>query len=211
MELIQELKKLNLTEKEAAVYLGLLTLGPSTPYEVAKYCGLKRPTTYVIAEELVEKGLILQLASEKKKKHIARSPEDYIKEAEGRITEVRRALPKLVALQKKTSEKPSILYYEGLEGLKQAYEYRLKDFHNTEILAFAARPDDFNEKILKYVSFPWHEYREKHNIKVRIVTVDTPKLRSFKDILSNKKFLSARYLPEELYNSDCTLECFSWG
>ena len=73
-DLIEQLKNLNLTDKEARVYLSLLELGPSTPYKIAKRARLKRPTAYVIAEELVEKGLIIQVTGEKNKLYLARSP-----------------------------------------------------------------------------------------------------------------------------------------
>lgn len=99
--LVQELKKLNLTEKEARVYLALLELGPSTPYKIAKRSHLKRPTAYVIAEELVEKGLIIQMTGEKQKMYIARSPESYVDEVEKRVKDAKKIVPELLALQRK--------------------------------------------------------------------------------------------------------------
>ncbi len=209
--LVTELKKLNLSEKEARIYLTLLELGPSTPYRIAKKAHLKRPTAYVIAEELVEKGLLVQAIDEKKKTYIARSPESYIENIEKSVSEAKMFLPELMAIQKRTSEQPNLLYFEGLEGLKRAYDYKLKDFHNTEIVGFAARSDHFNKEFLSKVSFPWNEYREKHNIRLKIFTSDDPKLANFKTFFANKKSLLAKFLPENLYSSDCTIEIFSWG
>lgn len=100
-DIIDQLKNLNLTDKEARVYLTLLELGPSTPYKISKRSRLKRPTAYVIAEELVEKGLVIQVTGEKKKLYMARSPEAYFEEAEEKLWNAKQILPELKALQRK--------------------------------------------------------------------------------------------------------------
>ncbi len=209
--LIAQLKKLNLTDKEARVYLSLLELGPSTPYRIAKRARLKRPTAYVIAEELIEKGLIIQVTGEKKKLYMARSPETYFEEAEHKLRDAKRVLPELLALQKKTSEKPTILYFEGTEGVKQAYEYRLKEFHGKEIVGFFARLDEVDEEMHREVFFPWNEYKNKNNINVRGYTVDDPKLVPYAKFLREGGGITAKYLPESLYSADCSVEIFDFG
>lgn len=215
--LIQELKKLNLTEKEARVYLALLELGPSTPYKIAKRSHLKRPTAYVIAEELVEKGLIVQMKGEKQKMYIARSPESYIQDVESRIQEAKKVIPELTALQRKQSDKPNVLYYEGVEGLKQAYDYRIKDFRDQEIVGFFARADELDERVSREVFIPWNENKVKYDIRVRGYTVDDEKLsKDYSRFLSGKEgvgkgLIRAKFLPEKLYSADCSIESFEWG
>lgn len=212
--LIEQLKSLNLTDKEARVYLSLLELGPSTPYRIAKRARLKRPTAYVIAEELVEKGLIIQVTGEKNKLYMARSPETYFEEAEGKLREAKRVLPELMALQRKTSEKPNILYFEGVDGIKQAYDYRLKEFHGKEIVGFFARTKDIDKELSEKVFFPWNEHKQKYGINVRGFTPDDPGLQDYAQFLSSDgaggKIL-ARFLPESMYGADCSLEIFEWG
>jgi predicted transcriptional regulator len=215
--LIQELKKLNLTEKEARVYLALLELGPSTPYKIAKRSRLKRPTAYVIAEELVEKGLIVQMTGEKKKQYIARSPKSYIEDVEERVSEAKKILPELLALQRKQSEKPNVLYYEGVEGMKQAYDYRIKDFKGKEIVGFFARADELDDRLNEEVFIPWNENKVKYDIRVRGYTVDDAKLAEvYSRFLTGKDtpgkgVIRAKFLPEKLYSADCSIESFEWG
>ncbi len=210
--LIQELKKLNLTEKEARVYLALLELGPSTPYKIAKRSRLKRPTAYVIAEELVEKGLIVQMTGEKKRQYIARSPESYIEDVENRVRDAKKIIPELNALQRKQSDKPNILYYEGVEGVKQAYEYRLKDFRGKEIVGFFARSNDMDERLNTEVFFPWNENKIKNDITVRGFTVDDPKLAPYKKFFGTERGkILPKFLPESMYSADCSIESFEWG
>ena len=212
--LITALKKLNLTEKEAQVYLALLELGPSTPYKIAKRSRLKRPTAYVIAEELVEKGLIVQMTGEKKKLYMARSPETYFEDAEQRLRTAKKALPELMALQKKTSEKPNILYFEGVGGLKQAYDYRLKEMHNKEFVGFFARGTEVDPELSEKVFFPWNEYKKEHHIDVRGFTPDDASLQEYDKFFATKSGegkILARFLPSSVYTADSSLEIFDWG
>jgi DNA-binding MarR family transcriptional regulator len=210
--LVKELRKLNLTEKEARVYLALLELGPSTPYRIAKRARLKRPTAYVIAEELVEKGLIVQMTGEKKRQYIARSPESYIEDVEQRIKDAKKMLPELTALQRKGSDKPNVLYFEGVDGLKQAYAYRLKEFTNSEIVGFFARADEIDKELHEQVFFPWNETKNKNNISVRGFTVDDPGLAEYKKFFGTERgAIHAKFLPEALYSADCSIEAFEWG
>lgn len=211
--LIQALKKLNLSEKEARVYLALLELGPATPYKIAKRSRLKRPTAYVIAEELVEKGLIVQMTGEKKKQYIARSPDSYIEDVEKRVREAKQVLPELTALQRKGSDKPNVLYYEGTEGLKRAYEYKIDDFRGKEIVGFFARANDLDDSLTQEVFIPWNEAKAAKGINVRGFTVDDPKLSDYKRFLSkeNPGRINAKFLPETLYSADCSIESFDWG
>jgi DNA-binding MarR family transcriptional regulator len=213
-DIIKQLKNLNLTDKEARVYLALLELGPSTPYKIAKRSRLKRPTAYVIAEELVEKGLIIQVTGEKTKQYIARSPETYFEDAENKLRSAKRVLPELMALQRKTSEKPNILYFEGVEGVKKAYDYRLKEFKNTEIVGFFARGTHIDPKLSEEVFFPWGEYRAENKVSVRGFTTDDQSLHDYGKYFSaspeaGKMF--ARFLPEGMYTADTSFEIFSWG
>ncbi len=210
-DLVEQLKNLNLSDKAARVYLALLELGPSTPYKIAKRARLKRPTAYVIAEELVEKGLIIQVTGEKNKLYMARSPEAYVEDAEQKLRSVKRALPELMALQRKTSEKPNILYFEGTDGLKQAYDYRLKEFHGKEIVGFFARATDVDVELEKSVFLPWNEYKQKHNIAVRAFTPDDASLASYEKFLTGDGGIVARFLPTNLYAADTSFEMFEWG
>ena len=138
--LFETLKTLGLSDKEAKIYFALLQLGPATPYKMAKRSGLKRPTAYVIADELVEKGYAVQ-APGNKHTYIARPPEVIYEEREEKMLEAKKNLPELQALKGGVADKPTVLYFEGAEGLKQALMYRIKELHDTEIVGFYADPD----------------------------------------------------------------------
>ena len=56
--MLEELKKIGLSENETRVYLALLELGGSTAQEISKKAGVKRATTYVQLEALMKFGLV---------------------------------------------------------------------------------------------------------------------------------------------------------
>lgn len=57
MEIIplQTLRELGLTDKEAELYLASLSLGTASIAGLAKKAELKRPTTYLIVDTLLQK------------------------------------------------------------------------------------------------------------------------------------------------------------
>ena len=62
----KELEAIGLTEKESVVYVALLSLGTGTAYRIAEECSVKKPTVYVILEDLRKKGLVLKVPHAKK-------------------------------------------------------------------------------------------------------------------------------------------------
>jgi DNA-binding MarR family transcriptional regulator len=204
--LITPLKDLGLTEKEARVYLALLQLGAATPYKIAKKSRLKRPTAYVIAEELVEKGLIVHVPGEEPRRYIARTPETFFEGMEEKLAKARRILPELKSLQKGTSEKPSVMYFDGVEGLRQAYEYREKDLHGKNIVGFFASAEDISPEV-NQVFFEWNEYINRHKTHVRGLTVDSSTLKPYaKWLLLKESEVTMKYLPQEIYSAKTSIE-----
>lgn len=203
--LIAPLKNLGLSEKEAKVYLALLQLGPSTPYQIAKKAELKRPTAYMIAEELVEKGLIVHIPGEEKRKYIAKSPDVFIEEHEEKLKAAKEILPELRSFQKGTTEKPSILYFEGAEGIRQAYWHRQKELHNSEVVGFFASAEDISPAVMK-VFLDWSEHRKRYNILLRGLTVDHPSIKPFEKYWGKEGKIVVKFMPPELYSAKVSIE-----
>ncbi len=121
----QDLQKLGLTPKEAAVYVALLQLGQAPVQTVARKAGVVRPTAYVVLESLIRKGIVQKGIFGKKTVFIASAPEELgklIQQEERSLQEQRRELeqllPELRALYALVGERPSIRLFEGKEGLK---------------------------------------------------------------------------------------------
>lgn len=206
MDLIQALKNLGLNEKEAKVYLSLLQIGKATAYAVTKHCGLKKPTTYVVLDNLIEKGLVNRVPRAKIMHYIAISPEDFFSIAESRIINARTALPELKALSRGGEYKVNVAYYEGLGGIKEMYNKILKTMGNKEVVGFYAHAKHAPSGLTDYWE-EWTEERLKKNIKVRGIT---PKDTSTQKWIKNQTryLLDLKALPLEKYDSDVSIEVY---
>lgn len=138
MELLSSLQAIGLTEKEAQVYMALLQLGVSSVYSIALKAGLKRPTTYVLVDELIKKGIVSQIPRVKKKLYQAKNPDELFAEAEGKLWRAKQRLPELTAMVRGQKYKPRVLFFEGLAGLKQTLYYGAKKMSGKEITGFYA-------------------------------------------------------------------------
>lgn len=124
-ELIKQVEDLGLSNKEARVYLANLMLGPAGVQQIADTSGIKRVTTYVILEALVNLGLVSQTTHAKKTLFNAEAPdnlrrllekrEESLNDQKQHLKELLPELKKLKTLPKST---PSIKFYDGTEGIR---------------------------------------------------------------------------------------------
>ncbi|MBM5789594.1 TrmB family transcriptional regulator, partial [Candidatus Parcubacteria bacterium] len=124
-ELMNELRHLGLSDKEAAVYLASLELGPAAVQDISHKSKINRATTYVMIESLAARGLLSTFVRGKKRFYAPESPERLLsilrvqqQELEEKRQEFEKALPLLFALYNTEGAKPQIRYLEGVEGLK---------------------------------------------------------------------------------------------
>lgn len=125
MEYIQELTNLGLKDKEAAVYLSCLELGPSPVQPIAKKAKVVRATTYVILDSLMNMGLVTKYKEGKKTLFSAETPRQLLRLLERQQEVIQEKqydlesiLPGLQMLTKAAGDKPSVRYFEGKEGLR---------------------------------------------------------------------------------------------
>lgn len=120
MEILSQLSRFGLKEKAAKAYLAVLRLQKANPHQIAKEAGIERTTSYVVLEELAEKGLVSKSIDGKKIVYIAEPPktlEIMLNKQQNILQEI---LPMLQALSGNKTRKPIIKYHESLDGIKQA-------------------------------------------------------------------------------------------
>lgn len=123
MILEKALQEYGLNQKEAKVYLATLELGKATVAEISKKAGLKRPTVYLILEDLLEIGIISRLPNVKKTQFYAENPEFLLTILENREGSIKNILPTLKAMYSTLDKhKPKMRFYEGREGLNKIYD-----------------------------------------------------------------------------------------
>lgn len=121
MDLDKSLIKLGLNHKQAAVYLACLQLGADTVFNIAKYSALKRPTVYLVLDDLENIGLVSKTKKENKILYKAEEPKRLVTDLRMKQELADSILPSLQAIYNLDSEKPSIKIGEGVQGVKSAY------------------------------------------------------------------------------------------
>lgn len=114
------LQNLGLNEKQAKVYLALLELGKATVVEIAKKSGLKRPTTYVVLDDLKTKGLVSAVPEKKRTLFTAEAPAVLEKNSRQNLNEFHEMLPLLRARYNRGA-KPKIRFYDNKDVIENLY------------------------------------------------------------------------------------------
>ncbi len=177
MELTKTLQSLGIGDKQVAVYLAALELGTATVGEVAKKAGIKRTSVYNFLPEMKTAGLISEIKKGRTNLIIPSDPQMLIARTQENLTNVKSALPELLGLFNLPAHKPKVRFYEGVEGIKTAYQDIL-DTGDT-IYGFSDYEKMFTLMPADYLwSFP--PERVKRKIKFYCIAQDGPKGREVK-------------------------------
>lgn len=122
MQLENALQYLGLSEKEARVYLALLELGKGSVIAISGKADIKKPTTYVILDELRKKGLVTLVPRAKKVLYIAESPRKLQIEQREKEEVISEKMPELLAIYNAKEEKPSVKFYQGIKNIAELYK-----------------------------------------------------------------------------------------
>lgn len=168
---IESLTNMGLSEKEARVYVALLEFEQASAYAIAEKAKIKRPTTYVILDELMKKGLVTKIPNAKKRSFSAKSPEAFFKEQEVKMQRSKHILPELMSLAGENERKVKVLYYEGLKGMGDAIDYGTERMQNKELVGFYSTAHKIAPELLKLYD-AWDNTLDKNKIHVRGFTPD---------------------------------------
>lgn len=206
--MIEALKKLGLSEKEAKVYLASLELGPESVLKISQKAGVNRPTTYVQIESLISRGLMSSFQKGKKRYFAAETPERLMsllsakkKEIEDKNLALRNILPELQNIFNLSGEKPRVKFYEGKEGLLSVQEDFLKTKEKNIQLIYNL---DLLEKVFtKEERETYTAKRQKKRISVRaIYTTSRGPILASKDEFAERHYAAHDEFP---ITSDITI------
>ncbi|OGI69218.1 hypothetical protein A3A09_01530 [Candidatus Nomurabacteria bacterium RIFCSPLOWO2_01_FULL_42_20] len=136
-ELVKSLEKLGLNEKESQIYLAAIKLGHFSVLGLSEKTGIKRPTCYLVLEELRKKGLITTFPKAKKVLYVAEHPNNLLKKTEESYKLAKELMPELQDLIASESEKPVLKVYTGQKGIQNIYEDILDEGKTTYYIASA--------------------------------------------------------------------------
>jgi len=205
-DLIHTLEDIGLTEKEAIVYLALLSLETATAYQIAEHCEVKKPTVYVILEDLRKKGLVLKVPHAKKALFVAQDITEYLGAQESRLKAARASVPKLHALGSKPKE--SVYFFNGLRGMAQAMDYKLNSMHGKTFHSFYGNLENSPDEIVRLFD-TWDKKTLAQNVAFRLIMPEKNKDRQ-KNLLQLAKEeseqIKIRFLNPYEYPGNVSLE-----
>ncbi len=213
MPFIQQLKHLGLKDKEAAVYIAALQLGPSPVQNIARKANVVRATTYVILEDLQKKGLVTHYKEGKKTLFSAEPPAQLVRliEVEEEVLlkkkqDLEEFLPEFQVLMKAAGGRPSVRYFEGKEGLR-AMRQEIIMYSNSGDTILNFTPSDHIR-----AAFPQDEsYKLRMAKKIAAKTIFTTRSKKLKEtILARVKtgLTEYRFVPPEVFPSTSGLTIF---
>jgi len=202
--LTEAIEKIGLSRKESQVYLALLRIGQASATLIAKNSGLKRPTTYLILEDLRKRGFVLKMPGNKKQMFIAKSPEEIIDVARKNVDSALDALPQLMNMFSQNDPQVRTVHFEGLAGIREALWYKLDKLTGSEIVAFFGSSKDASVDLVE-LFHEWNKAIASENIKLRSIVPDTKDLKRFRDNDENYGF-KPKIMPSSNYTSKTSIE-----
>ncbi|MEK7585627.1 MAG: helix-turn-helix domain-containing protein [Patescibacteria group bacterium] len=127
--IIAQLRHFNCNEQEAQIYIHCLSSGPSTVQEISKKLGRHRTTIHSEIEQLLKKGLLFETRKEKKRYIGSENPNvlySLLHQKENELSSIKNnisyAVELLNTITSADSSKPTVKFYEGIDGFKKLLE-----------------------------------------------------------------------------------------
>lgn len=195
------LKLLGLNTKEIKFFEVCFKSGPVSVNEAAKLAHLQRSTAYLIAQTLIDKGLVLEDFSHYRKKLIAVDAQKLLKIIANKQRVLRRQeleleekLPELQALYQASEVRPKVKVYEGNNGLLSVWADILSA--KGEILLWSNQEKE-NLFFTKELHKKFIEERVKKGLKIRVLAVNN--IQGKELVSADKNCLrETKLLPEDV-------------
>ncbi|HWP69137.1 MAG TPA: helix-turn-helix domain-containing protein [Rectinemataceae bacterium] len=174
--MLPQLRKLGFSDNEARIYLAALELGESSVQRISQKAKLKRTTAYGIIETLRERGLLKTTKNRKKTLYFAEDPrllKEIAREAERTADAI---LPSLLAITNLIDRKPKVLYFEGIEGIKELYKETLL-YPDSRILGWLSAGSFRTEE--SWFDRYYRPQRKEKRIYTDVIVPDLPETRSY--------------------------------
>lgn len=195
----EPLYDLGLNKIQALIYLTVLRHGIQSVLELSKLTSINRQQIYQEAEKLLELGL-LEVTRKNRRKYIAANPNKLLKISSEKVNEaeeirekIAASIPLLELLPKSNSKKANILYFEGIDRVKEAYEKELSACKNTEVLSFVGSIEDTYEFFPEKYWDKWNKTFVQQKSSSRMI-VDNSKTAQEATISDKRYNRETRYL-----------------
>ncbi|TSC57744.1 MAG: Sugar-specific transcriptional regulator TrmB family [Candidatus Peregrinibacteria bacterium Greene0416_19] len=198
------LESIGLNHHESSIYLHLLSHGEQPASTIARQTKIPRSTTRGILDKLCERGIVGKLYKRNTQYYrcreatsLVRHLERHVTETQEQLTELNKALPTIEALHRGQSVVPKVRFYEGKEGVIEAFNHSLYVEGIQEIL-FMTSYRFLREPLIRKNDDDFYiPLRVRKGIRLRVIVGRTERTDKFSrhDVkeLRERRFLADRY------------------
>lgn len=178
------LLNIGLSQNEATILISLFRNGSMKVGDLARDSVLNRTTIYGVLKTLARRGLVSSFVQYGITEYKAIEPAllpNYIdrqkEELDNKKKEIESLLPEIKKLQRLNNILPSVTFFEGVEGVKQAYEDTLMNNQEKQIYVFSGPDAVYKELGKEYVNYYVNKRKELKIVCHQIAgTTDTSKI-----------------------------------
>ena len=199
------LKNIGLLDGEVKIYNTLLEQGELSAGAIIKASGLKRGDCYNKIYALRKKGLIEEFTKNKKKYFRLEHPnkiEEYINTRVQSIEDSKKELdlflPSIIDKFSFISNKPGIRYFEGIDGIKEAYLDTLDENAKKTGIKAIISPADPHPNLYKWLTKFYVQKRIKAGIGAKLIACQSRDAFTFQK-LDNKQLRQTVLVPRDKY------------
>jgi len=115
----QILEDIGLTNAEIKVYLALLELGTATAGPILDKSGLQNSVVHMTLNKLIERGFVTFIKEGKRNHYQAANPQHITEFINHKKEQFEKILPELLLKQSQAQEKPEVISFRGIKGVKE--------------------------------------------------------------------------------------------
>ncbi len=166
------LEDIGLTNAEIKVYLALLELGSASAGPIIELSGLQSSVVHMTLNKLIDKGFVSFVKDGGRNYYQASNPKnisEYIQEKKDRFEKI---LPTLLIKQKTSKQKPEVVAFRGIKGVKELL-YELLEAGGAEHHTFGSTKESLMLGDAWWVSY--HKKRSSKGIQAKLLFNDSLK------------------------------------
>ena len=200
----QVLEQAGMSKKQAKIYLAALALGETTIKEIAQKSGIRRTTIYDVIQEMVDAGYIKLTSHGARRKFLAATPSEVQFIIKRRVSAIQGVLEDLIQISNVEKAKPKVWFFEGIEGLKNAFSDTLK-YPESEIYQWGSR--DLLDVLGEDWATKYMIRRANEKIFAKTLSPDLPDVRRYKK-MDEKHYREIRLVDPKKFLFEIELDVY---
>lgn len=189
--MIEELRKLGLSNREAQIYFMLAKMGEASANDIAKRNSSNRTVTYNILQQLADKGMVAFVNKQGRRIYGISRPESLLSSVKEKELIALSLIDQLKELKHESKSVRKVDTYEGLESVKSIFD-EIKKAKELRIL-------NATGKIFEKLTYSAGHVVKDISLRPNLRTIAVQSMKNT-ELVNFTKQSTVKYLPEEAEN-----------